>query len=141
MLELQRPLEEATRAKLEIFSSPTSPGSIGIIGLSGLTTLSSGQSAAWVLGVPAMPRELDRSATHVSGVVIGYRSREIAWRQTHGGDLQLFENEWVVLEDDKIVSHGKDPNKVVADARAKGIPTPYVFYVEPVQEEMAALGL
>lgn len=141
MLELQRPLEEATRAKLEIFSSPTSSGSIGIIGLSGLTTLSSGQSAAWVLRAPTVPRELSRSAIDVSSVVIGYRSREIAWRQTHSEDLQTFENEWVVLEGDKIVSHGKDPNKVVAEARAKGIQTPYVFYVEPTQEDVAAIGL
>jgi hypothetical protein len=43
--------------------------------------------------------------------------------------LRSFAGQWVVLEGEAIVAHGKDPQQVVVEARAKGIRVPYIFYV------------
>ena len=59
----------------------------------------------------------------------GYRSRELYWRQAHGEVLRNYSGQWIVLEAEEIVSHGTDPQRVVTQARAKGIRVPYIFYV------------
>ena len=59
----------------------------------------------------------------------GYRSQELDWRQAHGEVLRNYSGQWIVLEGEEIVAHGKDPCRVVAQARAKGIRIPYIFYV------------
>ena len=59
----------------------------------------------------------------------GHRSRELEWRQAHREVLRSFSGQWIVLEAEKIVAHGKDPQRTVAQARAKGIRVPYIFYV------------
>jgi hypothetical protein len=41
----------------------------------------------------------------------------------------------------KIVAHGGDPVQVVAQARARGIKIPYLFYVEAVDEGVVRMGL
>jgi len=70
-----------------------------------------------------------------------YRGREQEWRRTHREILQTFAGEWVVLEGEKIVAHGGDPVQVVAQARARGIKIPYLFYVEAVDEGVVRMGL
>src|SRR3990172_2694097 len=70
----------------------------------------------------------------------GLRERELEWRRTHAEVLKTYINQWVVLEGEEIVSHGSDPGQVVAEARARGIQTPYVFYVE-FTVGLAFLGL
>jgi hypothetical protein len=59
----------------------------------------------------------------------GYRTQELEWRRTHREVLRNFAGQWVVLEGEQIVTHGKDPQQVVVEARAKGIRVPYIFYV------------
>jgi hypothetical protein len=58
-----------------------------------------------------------------------HRARELEWRRTHREVLRNFAGQWVVLEGEEIVAHGKDPQQVVVEARAKGIRVPYIFYV------------
>ena len=70
-----------------------------------------------------------------------HRSRERAFREAHRETLRQFAGQWVVLEGEVIVAHGKDPAWVVAVARARGINTPYVFYVEETREDEVWIGL
>lgn len=69
------------------------------------------------------------------------RERELEWRRTHANTLRHFENEWVVLEVGDIIAHGVDAAKVIEEARAKGIKRPYVFFVEPKNENVITIGL
>lgn len=64
----------------------------------------------------------------------GYRSRELEWRQAHREVLRHYSGQWIVLEAEEIVAHGKDPQRAVAQARAKGIRIPYIFYVGKAAE-------
>ena len=59
----------------------------------------------------------------------GHRNQELEWRRTHREVLRNFAGQWVVLEGEEIVTHGEDPQQLVAQARAKGIRVPYIFYV------------
>ena len=70
-----------------------------------------------------------------------FRKQEIEWRRTHAETLKSFENEWVVLEGEKIIAHGDDPVQVIDEARSRGIRTPYIFFVEPKSEGFVNIGL
>jgi hypothetical protein len=70
-----------------------------------------------------------------------HRHREIEWLRTHTAELRSYVGEWVVLEAEEIVAHGADAQTVVAEARRRGIKSPYVFYVEPGEAGIAQLGL
>lgn len=60
------------------------------------------------------------------------REREHAWRRSHRELLQgRYADQWVVLEGEEIVAHGRNAVQAVEEARAKGVPAPYVFYVQP----------
>ena len=60
------------------------------------------------------------------------REREHAWRRSHRELLQgQYADQWVVLEGDEIVAHGRNAVQAAEEARAKGVPVPYVFYVQP----------
>jgi len=69
------------------------------------------------------------------------REREVEWRRTHPEILKQFENEWVALEGEKIIAHGPDAADVIKAARAEGIRKPYVFFVEPKDENVIMYGL
>lgn len=138
---LQRAIEEPASGRLQRISPPSSVGSMGILGVAGLTTSAAGGSASWGLWLPPMSQELERRSRQTPLVVVGYRSRELEWRRTHAEALKAFEDQWVVLEGEEIVAHGRDPVRLVAEARARGIQTPYVFYVEPTDEDVAMIGL
>lgn len=69
------------------------------------------------------------------------RAREIEWRRTHQEELQAYAGQWVVLEGETIIAYGEDPEKVVAEARTKGVAVPYVFYVEVLGEDIVTIGL
>jgi hypothetical protein len=73
--------------------------------------------------------EFDPAQSHPEPPAAGYRTRELEWRHAHREVLRNFVGQWVVLEGEEIVTHGKDPQQVVVDARAKGIRIPYIFYV------------
>ena len=73
--------------------------------------------------------EFDPLQPHLGPPASGHRTRELEWRRTHREVLRNFAGQWVVLEGEEIVAHGKDPQQVVVEARAKGIRVPYIFYV------------
>lgn len=160
MAGLQRPLEEITRATVQI--PPTGVNSIGFFGLAGLTISSPGrfptleaefrplppemwlaarEFTVWEVEMPSLPRDLGRSRVEARPVPAGYRVRELEWRRTHADVLKAFANEWVALEGEEIVAHGPDPVQVVNEARAKGVGTPYIFFVEPSVEGVVRIGL
>jgi hypothetical protein len=72
---------------------------------------------------------------------LGHRQREQAWRRTHGDVLHGYAGEWLVLEGEEIIAHGDDPANLVKQARAHGIRSPYVFFVEPVQPGVIKIGI
>lgn len=67
-----------------------------------------------------------------------HRQRELDWLRTHAGEMCRLASEWVVLEGEDIVAHGKDAVRVVASARRKGIAVPFVFFVPPTTGEPTA---
>lgn len=70
------------------------------------------------------------------------RDRELAWRQSNHEMLRSrFAGQWVVLEGEEIVAHGKDAARAVEEARAKGISTPFVFFVEGLRPDVVRMGL
>lgn len=73
--------------------------------------------------------------------VIGHRVRELEWCSTHRDELRQYAGQWVVLEGEEVIAHGRDPSVVVAEARARGVAAPYVFYVEVLEQNQATLGL
>ena len=85
--------------------------------------------------------EPDPAQLHPTPVASGHRSRELEWCRTHTEVLCQFAGQWVVLEGEEIVAHGDDPLQVVAEARAKGIQIPYIFYVEDVDARVVRMGL
>ncbi|MCP3957389.1 MAG: hypothetical protein GY719_06015 [bacterium] len=70
-----------------------------------------------------------------------HRQVEQAWRRTNRETLQRYANQWVVLEGEEIVAHGDDPERLVEQARARGIEVPYVFYVDPPRPGIVKIGL
>lgn len=72
---------------------------------------------------------------------VPHRSRELAWRASHEDVLRAFAGQWVVLEGEEIVVHGKDPVQLVAEAKGKGIGVPYIFFVESPGDNVVRIGL
>lgn len=70
-----------------------------------------------------------------------HRQREHEWRHSHQEFLLTFAGQWVVLEGEEIVAHGKDPVRLVELAREKGVEVPYVFYVDPPRPGVVRIGL
>ncbi len=60
-----------------------------------------------------------------------HRQRELEWIESHADEMRRLAGEWVVLEGDELVAHGKNAARVVASARRRGIAVPFVFFVEP----------
>jgi hypothetical protein len=89
----------------------------------------------------AAPVELDPAPSDPKPVALGHRSRELDWCRTHAEVLRQFAGQWIVLEGKEIVVHGDNPLQVVAEARAKGIQVPYIFYVEDTDNNVVKMGL
>lgn len=70
----------------------------------------------------------------------GHRAVELKWREKHSEELRRYEGRWVVLEGETIVASDSDPAEAVEQARAQGIATPYVFFVDS-RRDVARLGL
>jgi hypothetical protein len=130
------PLSEALRKT----SPHPAGGAIGGLGFFAVTP-------SWInlFGVREVPSGLLQRAEPESGTRVftgGYRAREQEWRRNHADDLRAFQHEWVVLEGEQIVAHGRDPVRVVEEARALGVRNPYVFFVESSdQEDLVFIGL
>ena len=163
MEHIQREIEDERRSRLNNISHLTGVGSLGCWGVpAGLT--SSGHGLFPIGGVNAPPRtvvvhmnfddfiqrltnenfapqiptgamrSVDRSKVRT------LRQQEIEWRRAHPEVLQRFENKWVALEGQEIIAHGEDAADVIKVARARGIKKPYVFFVEPKDENVIMYG-
>ena len=84
--------------------------------------------------LPFRPRSQTKSAA-------GSRSRELAWKDRHHDLLQTLAGRWVIVEGDELIAHGQDPAALVSAARRRGIQIPYVFFVEPLAQGVAKIGL
>ena len=71
----------------------------------------------------------------------GGRRVELEWRRTHREELLQYAGQYVVLEGEKIISHGSDPYRLIVEARAKDIPIPYLFFVDDAPEGVSRTGL
>lgn len=60
-----------------------------------------------------------------------HREREMQWLAEHEGE---YAGQWLALDGDRLLSHGKDPHKVRGEARAKGVETPFVVFAENPDE-------
>jgi hypothetical protein len=69
------------------------------------------------------------------------RSREIAWRRAHDQELRALAGQWVIVEGNELIANGTDPRALVAAARARGIQVPYLFFVEPTDDNAVKFGL
>lgn len=69
------------------------------------------------------------------------RSRELAWRRAHEDVLRRLAGDWVIVEGEELIAHGPDPVRLVADAKARGIQIPYVFFVEASGGDIVKMGL
>ena len=64
-------------------------------------------------------------------------SREMAWIAKP--DLQ-YVNQWVALDGSDVVAHGPNAKTVVAEARAKGLTAPFLYYVQEPSPEPFFMG-
>jgi hypothetical protein len=67
-----------------------------------------------------------------------HRQREFEWMRTHVDEMRRLAGQWVVVEGEEVVAHGKNALRVAAGARRKGIAVPFIFYVEPPDAEPGA---
>ena len=72
---------------------------------------------------------------------MGLREKEREWCRTHLKEPRAFSGEWVILEGERFVGHGKNPSALIVDARRQGIKIPYIFHVGEMDPNIANLGL
>jgi hypothetical protein len=53
--------------------------------------------------------------------------RAMHWIDKHRAE---YAGQWVCLEGDTLISHGVDAKRVYAEADAKGVPSPFVEFIE-----------
>ena len=58
------------------------------------------------------------------------RQRELQWLQSNRKELQGFAGEWIVLDGERIIAHGRNAAEVVREARSKGVHVPFLHRVE-----------
>jgi hypothetical protein len=134
---LQRPLDDHNRGAYQ-FTTATGTTNVGSIGFLGLRAL--GGVSGLVFNAPVQPNLNPVFNPPVSRAG-GYRTRELEWRKNNSDALRSFAGQWVALEGEEIISHGPDPVAVAADARARGISTPYIFYVEFLAKDVIRIGI
>jgi hypothetical protein len=60
-----------------------------------------------------------------------HREREMRWLAEHEAE---YAGELLAPDEDRLLSHGKDPHEVRAEARAMGMETPFVVFAENSDE-------
>ena len=60
-----------------------------------------------------------------------HRERELQWLTEHEA---AYAGKWLALDGDRLLSHGEDPHKVRAEARAIGVESPFVVFAEDPDE-------
>jgi|GEM_PF-1480457 len=88
-----------------------------------------------------LPVDMRRPLDVTRPVASSFRNRELEWRRSHVETLRSLENQWVVLEGEQVVAHGKNPVQVINEAKSKGVRTPYIFFVEQKTENVVTMGL
>ncbi|MEW6128965.1 MAG: DUF5678 domain-containing protein [Acidobacteriota bacterium] len=56
------------------------------------------------------------------------RTKEYEWLRAH---RQEYLHQWVALDDDNLLAHGKKFKEVIETARQKGVPDALMIFVEP----------
>ncbi|HEX5085650.1 MAG TPA: DUF5678 domain-containing protein [Blastocatellia bacterium] len=60
-----------------------------------------------------------------------HREKEMQWLNEHEAE---YAGQWLALDGDRLLSHGEDPHKARAEARAMGVETPFVVFAENPDE-------
>ncbi len=60
-----------------------------------------------------------------------HREQEMQWLAEHEA---TYAGQWLALDGDRLLSHGADPHKVRAEARAMGVESPFVVFAEDPDE-------
>ena len=55
------------------------------------------------------------------------RTNELAWIAEHGPE---YRGEWVVLDGNRLIAHGSDPQPLLKQARSQGLERPLVTRIE-----------
>jgi hypothetical protein len=151
---LQRPLNDSEKSIYQLSAPATNVSTLGTFGLRALSAETQNVFGPAVSNISRsgyqrlyiqanQPGYIAYSvvpATMSSGAA-GYRARELEWRRTNVHTLERFAGQWVALEGEEIISHGSDPVAVAAEARRRGIITPYIFYVESRRSNVVQMGL
>ena len=58
-------------------------------------------------------------------------TRELRWISEHQA---AYAGQWVALDAERLLSHGKDARQVYAEAHAAGVAVPFVAYIETPDE-------
>jgi len=61
-----------------------------------------------------------------------FREKEIEWLQKNS---YKYQGKWVIVEGDKLIGVGNDPNLLRSKARKKGVNIPFLVFVPPKHEE------
>lgn len=72
-------------------------------------------------------------------LVEGYRELELTYERTHPNALLKYAGRWIALEGETVVASSTNLTQTIADAQARGIKIPYVFYVSA--DDTSELGL
>jgi hypothetical protein len=56
-------------------------------------------------------------------------------------NLEAYAGQWVVLQNERVIEHGRHLTQIVDKARSRGIRCPRVLFVEPSRARTAWLGL
>lgn len=91
--------------------------------------------------VEGNPSKADKRFPSDGGGAGGLREKEHAWCRTHVEELRKFSGQWVILEAERVVAHGKEPSSLLSQARRQGIKIPYIIYVGEANQDVAKLGL
>lgn len=60
-----------------------------------------------------------------------HREREMQWLTEREA---VYAGQWLALDGDRLLSHGEDPHKARAEARAMGVESPFVVFAEGPDE-------
>jgi hypothetical protein len=56
-------------------------------------------------------------------------------------NLEAYAGQWVVLQNERVIEHGRHLTQIVDKARSRGIRCPRVLFVEPSRARTARFGL
>jgi len=69
------------------------------------------------------------------------RERELRWLEEHREELSAYRGNWVVVQDERLVTFGPDLRSVTEQARCEGIDVPFVEWVPDFTSHGFSMGL